>query len=411
MRNHRRVCTLFSLLLLSFLAAPPTILSQMDDLEKEFFEGQEKMEKDYKDFEKAAFEEFQRDVKAMWNDFVGSTKKDWVEYSGDKTGRSIVDFEKGEAVVEVLVPKQEVKRNPEAVKERLEKELERLVADRGKSRDYDLPVKKEKEEIVIPEAPEEITITEKAVELIPPEPLSKTPVLEGQLKTQEGKPVTKENKKEFAQEVVKNKPIKQETLSTQKGEVVKAQIKIPLVPDHLRIRAEKHLNRVRKNAKRFDIDVPLAFAVMHTESYFNPKAQSHVPAFGLMQLVPRSGGLDAYRYVYGKDKICSADYLFDPDNNVELGVAYLGILKNRYFRRVTNPENALYCAIASYNTGAGNLSRSLTGNTRLSKAIDRINTMKPDELYSHLRNRLPYKETREYLKRVNERMQYYQEWK
>lgn len=400
---------------------------KFDNMEKEFFDSQKKMEKDYKDFEKAAFEEYRRDVEAMWNDFVTSTKKDWVEYSGDKTGRSVVNFETGRVVVEVVVPKEEAQRNPDAVKERLEQELERLVVDRGKSRDYDIPVKEPPKKVAATEVPEDLGIPESLgeaeapekktptaqppVEVIPPEPLLATPVLQGQLKTEENKPVTQENKKEFAQEIVKTKPVQETVLSTKKGEMVKATVTFPLVPDHLRIRAEMHLQRVRRNAKRFDIDVPLAFAVIHTESYFNPKAQSPVPAFGLMQLVPKSGARDAYRFVHGTDKVVSADYLFDPDNNVELGAAYLHLLEKRYFGGIKDSQNSLYCAIAAYNTGAGNLSRSLTGSTRLSGAIERINRMKPDALYEHLRTHLPYPETREYLKKVRDRMQLYQEWK
>jgi membrane-bound lytic murein transglycosylase C len=156
--------------------------------------------------------------------------------------------------------------------------------------------------------------------------------------------------------------------------------------------------------------VPLAFAVIHTESYFNPKATSPAPAYGLMQLVPRSGARDAYRFVYGQDRILPPDYLYVPGNNVELGCAYLGLLKNRYFRNVKDPQNALYCAVASYNTGAGNLSRSLAGKARIQPAIDRVNTMNPEELYTHLRNNLPYAETRDYIKKVRERMRLYKEW-
>ncbi len=430
MRTKTKTCTVLTVLFLSFLlllTAPGPVLSQFEDMEKEFFESQRRMEQDYKAFEKAAFEEFRRDVQAMWNDFVGSTKEDWVEYSGDKTGRSIVNFETGDVVVEVLVPKEEAQRNPEVVQERLEQELERLVVDKGKNRDYDIPIKappdeqpsaEPPEDLGIPDSLDDVTFPDKdkpvsqtTVKVIPPKPLSTTPVLEGQVKTRDNKPVTQENKKEFAEEIVKTKPVEKTVLSTKKGEVVKATVTFPLVPDHLRVRAEKHLDRVRRNAKRFDIDVPLAFAVIHTESYFNPKAKSHVPAFGLMQLVPRSGARDAYNFVYGKDKILPGDYLFDPDKNVELGVAYLHLLQKRYFRRVKDPKNNLYCAIASYNTGAGNLSRALTGSTRLSRAVERINKMDPDSLYTHLRNHLPYTETRKYLKKVRDRMDLYREWK
>jgi len=62
------------------------------------------------------------------------------------------------------------------------------------------------------------------------------------------------------------------------------------------------------------------------------------------------------------------------------------------------------------STMAGNLSRSLTGRARIQPAIDRVNTMGPEELYAHLRENLPYAETRDHIKKVHERMRLYQEW-
>ncbi|MFC1888934.1 murein transglycosylase domain-containing protein [Thermodesulfobacteriota bacterium] len=369
-------------------------------MEKEFFEDVAAMEQDYRSFERAAFEEFQREIEAMWGDFVASTDKDWVEYSEDKTGRSKVDFESGDVVVEVMVPKEKAQKDPQIVKKELFEEIERLVVDKGKSRDYSLPVEAFPEPVSPPTREKEI----------PPEPLLPTPVLDGQLQDKKGNPITEENKKEFAQEVIETETVVQEEVKTEKGEMVKAQVTFSLVPDHLRVRAERYLDPIKKNAGRFNISVPLAFAVIHTESFFNPKATSHVPAYGLMQLVPKSGGLDAYRSVYGKDKILSADYLYNPENNIELGCAYLGLLKNRYFKGIHQEEKALYCAIASYNTGAGNLSRALCGRKDLRCAIDRANAMELEALFSHIKLNLPYQETRDYLVRVSERMSLYKEW-
>jgi membrane-bound lytic murein transglycosylase C len=389
---------ILSLFLLAGLLTCRAALGQ-DDLEREFVQGVASMEKEHKDFAQAAFEEFRTEVRAMWQDFHVSTKKDWVEYSEDLTGRSRVDFETGEVEVEVLVPEEQAEQNPKAAIERLAREIERLVEDRGKTRDYRLPAAPPVEDPV-PAPREEV----------PAAPLLPRPVLEGQLQTQAGQPVSPENKKEFAREIVENRPVKEALIETDKGNMVKTQVAFSLVPDHLRIRGEKYLASVRRESGRFDISVPLAFAVIHTESYFNPKATSPAPAYGLMQLVPRSGARDAYRFVYGEDRILPPDYLYVPGNNVELGCAYLGLLKNRYFRNVKDPQNALYCAIASYNTGAGNLSRSLTGRARIHLAIDRVNTMDPEELYTYLRENLPYRETRDYIRRVRERMHLYQEW-
>ncbi len=454
--------TLLTALFFVFLSAfslSDAVLAQDQDMEAEFFRVVAAMEKDYRDYEREAFEQYRSEVEALWNDFFSSTQKDWVEYTPDKTGRSRVDFETGEVTVEVLVPKKEAKRDPQAVRKKLEKELERLVVNRGKTRDYPLPVKSPPapvspvDDLTLEAAseedfqvdispgetpPKEITAREKMqaaekdmevefapkeparrdtapppkkMKKIPPLPLLAIPVLENQLKDSKGKVVTPKTKESFAKDVVETRPVEQKVIPTKKGEMVKATVTFPLVPDHLRIRAERHLKSVRRHAGRFNVDVPLAFAVIHTESYFNPKAKSHVPAYGLMQLVPRSGGRDAYRYVYGKDKILGQDYLYVPDNNIELGCAYLGLLQNRYFKNVKDPKSALYCSIASYNTGMGNLSRAVTGNKRLKPAVEQINTMNPDELYDRLLRNLPYSETQKYLKKVRKRMDLYEEWR
>jgi len=327
MKSHWPV--IFFIIFFVVFTTCPTY-AQLDDMEKEFFEEVAKMEEDYKRFEKEAYEEFQREVKAMWGDFVSSTKKDWVEYSEDKTGRSRVDFEAGEVLVEVVIPKVEVDRDPDSLDKKLTEEIERLIVDKGKNRDYDLPPKPSKEALPVPEIKKKLS----------PSPLLKSPVLDGQLKDKKGNPVTEKNKKAFAKEIVKTKSVIKKEVKTDKGDMVRVQVRFSLVPD--------------------------AFAVIHTESYFNPKATSHVPAYGLMQLVPKSGGWDAYKYVYGYGKELPPDYLYDSDNNIELGCAYLGLIKNRYFRKVQNGDNALYCAIASYNTGAGNLSRALCGKKQIS---------------------------------------------
>ena len=261
--------------------------------------------------------------------------------------------------------------------------------DRGKNRDYNLRTQKR-------------TVT--------PSPLLPRPVLKGQLRVGSGIPVTAKNKREFAGHIIRTRPVFKKRIRSTKGDLVKAGVTFSLVPGHIRIRAQGYLEPVRKNARRFGISIPLAFAVMHTESYFNPKATSPVPAYGLMQLVPESGGMDAYHYVYNEKKILPADYLYKPENNIELGCAYLGLLKNDYFAGIRSPDNALYCTIAAYNTGPGNLSRAFCGKKNLKCAVDRANRMKSKALYKHLRKHLPYHETRDYLKKVNSRRGLYQEW-
>jgi membrane-bound lytic murein transglycosylase C len=184
-----------------------------------------------------------------------------------------------------------------------------------------------------------------------------------------------------------------------------------LADNHMEVRATRFRPMVLDYTAKQHIYPPLVFALIHTESAFNPRARSGVPAFGLMQLVPRSGARDAYRLLYGQDKLVTADYLYDPRNNIELGTAFVYLLQNRYLNGITNPVSRMYCTVAAYNTGAGNVSRAFTGGTAISRAVPVINDMSSDEVYERLYDRLPYEETRNYVKRVRERMPLYKAWK
>ena len=119
---------------------------------------------------------------------------------------------------------------------------------------------------------------------------------------------------------------------------------------------------------------------MQTESSFNPKARSHIPAYGLMQLVPKSGARDAFYHVYKKDRLLKDTYLYVPANNIELGCAYINKIRYAYFKNIKDDKSAYYCTISAYNTGAGNVARALTGKTKLKAATNKVNSMNPDIL-------------------------------
>lgn len=183
-------------------------------------------------------------------------------------------------------------------------------------------------------------------------------------------------------------------------------INLSLVTDNLSKNAALYKDIITEFSQKFQIEQALIYAVMEQESRFNPEATSWVPAYGLMQLVPTSGGFDAYRYVYGKEWIPTRSYLFNPRNNIELGTAYLRILENQ-FSNIDDPHCRRLCVIAGYNTGAGNVSRAFTGNTNLRKALPLINDYGYRQLYDHLTTKLSTEEARNYVSGVTQRREKY----
>ena len=171
-----------------------------------------------------------------------------------------------------------------------------------------------------------------------------------------------------------------------------------MVKDHANIRVAKFKPFVDKFAKKYNISKNLIYSIIRTESNFNQFAISSAKAYGLMQIVPTSAGKDAYKYVKGKTWEPSKSYLFDAQNNIELGSAYLKILGSKYLSGIQNPISKEYCIISAYNTGSGNVLRTFSKDK--DEAKNSINSKKPSEVYKVLINNLPYEETRNYLKKV-----------
>ena len=245
------------------------------------------------------FEEFKEAVEEKWHEFKYPSKKVYVDYDEDLDSRASVDFENGEIIIEVIVMEDQ----PE---ERV-KEAEEAKADA-----------EPREKLV------DKQLAKKMLNLIKTKADDGKPLLQGQIADKKGKTVKESDAESFAAESVQEKPVAKKTYKAKDGKKRTVySVKVPMKSDHINTRANQYKQEVIKQSKRFNIDPIIAFAVMETESAFNPKAKSHIPAFGLMQLVPRSGARDAYLYVYKDDKFVDDKYLYIPSNNVELGCAYL----------------------------------------------------------------------------------------
>lgn len=182
-------------------------------------------------------------------------------------------------------------------------------------------------------------------------------------------------------------------------------ISMPMVSQHQVVAARSFGHTVVRSARKYRMSSALIYAVIETESSFNPLAVSPSNAYGLMQVMPRTAGRDVMDKIYNNGGTPSKRYLLDPENNIDFGTAYLSILRDNYLRGIDDPLAQEYCMIASYNGGAGQLLKSFHRDR--SEALRRINRMSPKEVYRHIIRRHPKAETRNYLKKVIERKQKY----
>lgn len=321
-----------------------------DDLERRWERVAAKQKEKLERLEKREQEllaKLQAEVSQKWDKFLPSDKKVWVDYSDDRDAVSQVDFENGKVLLAAVVPADQPDAQGEG-KKLIGQELQRVVAQ----------------------------------------------------KAADGKPVMAEMlPAQSDAAVAKAKVVGKPFVGKDGVKRVKVQTELPMVQDHLKLRAERHRKAVEANAKKRGIEPALAMAVIHTESAFNPLARSPIPAYGLMQLVPRYAGLEAYQEVYGTNDVPTPEYLYDSDNNIELGVVYLARLENVYFQNVRDPEKRRYIAICAYNAGPGKL-------RKIVKSLD-VDDTQPKELYAQLHKQVPA-ETRDYLDRVETRRKLYQ---
>ena len=135
---------------------------------------------------------------------------------------------------------------------------------------------------------------------------------------------------------------------------------------------------VAKNAASNAVPESLVYAVMRTESNYLPAARSPVGAIGLMQIMPAT----AESMSKGDSK-----RLTHPDLNIRLGTRHLKDLLVIYDRNLT-------LAVAAYNAGSGNVKRWQKG----------LGDLPQDEFVESI----PFRETREYVKKVVSSMEMYQ---
>ena len=136
-----------------------------------------------------------------------------------------------------------------------------------------------------------------------------------------------------------------------------------------------HENIVNSISNKYNINKSLLYAIMHAESRFISSAISYKGAKGLMQVMPSVAKDLALK---ANIKNFTEEKLHEPKINIKLAGVMIADLQQKF--------NKPYLSIAAYNAGAYRVKKWLNSFGNLS-----------DELFIE---RIPFKQTREYIKKV-----------
>ena len=130
------------------------------------------------------------------------------------------------------------------------------------------------------------------------------------------------------------------------------------------------------------VDPYLVLSVIRQESYFNERAVSRAGAVGLMQIMPQTGRRLAHSMGVRPFR---RSLLFDPEVSIRMGTRFLGDQVQSFMEGPTEPVG-FELGLAAYNAGP-HVARQW---------VKRFPYEDPDAFVE----RIPYKETRLYVKKV-----------
>lgn len=311
--------------------------------------------------------QFSKNIDQIWgvNELLKASEKDYVKYTDQYYTRSHISFEDGQIIIETL-----------GDQNRLRNSIIHTLMMGSDASGIDLFASGDV-------------------------PISNNPFLAGQVVDHFGRSVTNVSiANDFATYLIQNKL---HTRKLKNGHKV-SYVTIPMIANHVEVRARRYLPMVRQASRQYGIDISLILGIMEVESSFNPYAVSYANAIGLMQVVPKTAGRDIFaRKGYGGQP--DRDYLYDPSQNIDAGTMYLTILRDEYLDGITNPTSKRYAMISAYNSGAGAVLRVFDSDKWT--AIERINNLQPDAVYRILTTAHPSSQARNYLLKVNKAQQKY----
>lgn len=145
----------------------------------------------------------------------------------------------------------------------------------------------------------------------------------------------------------------------------------------------KYQKEISVMAEKYDLDPSLVAGVIKVESFYNQFAKSNKNACGLMQV--KLSTAEYMSDIYEINLPNEYD-IYDVENNLEYGCAYLNYLSNKF--------SNLDTILAAYNAGE-TIVRSWLKNPEYSQD-------------GHTLKKIPYKETRNYIKKVKINIKFYE---
>jgi len=319
---------------------------------------------------KARINLFRQIIESIWgkDDAREPGPKDYVKYTEQYYNRAHIDFEAGTVTVETVAP--------DSQREYLKKAIVTTLLTPADPREVDL-----------------------YSDTVPGTGQGQRPFLYEQVLDQDGQPIAWEWRAGRYADYLLETRLDTVRIGSRKG----LRVAFPLVAIHEQLRAYRYAPLVQQYSRQYDVPESLIYGVMKTESSFNPFAVSSAPAYGLMQIVPETAGRDVFQLIKRRNDQPTPEYLFNPENNIDIGTAYLHILQERYLARVRDGNSRRYSVISAYNGGAGNVLKTFSSNRDL--AFSHINRLSPDQVYQRLTSNHPSAESRRYLRKVNEAQQ------
>ncbi len=145
----------------------------------------------------------------------------------------------------------------------------------------------------------------------------------------------------------------------------------------------KYREAVEESAAQYALPPSLLYAVIYTESRWNPDAVSSAGAMGLMQITDETYQWARRRAGEGHG---DTENLFEPAHNIHYGAAILSLLQENF--------SDLATVLAAYNAGQGHVRQWLADAGYSSDGVTLT--------------RIPFEETENYVHRVLHIQQLYQ---